>query len=248
MSKGQSKKEQEKHCVEIFKSLYSDPGGEIIAHERQERPDAVIVSPRGKIGIEVTRIHAQSLKKEESEIEAVISEATRIYELNHLPKLQVGVHIGSGKTLSRKNRPAIATAIARLVEANVPSEDGLAEIDNGWNDPEIFPYEINSILILRNSALTRNHWICASFGFIQENLADRLQKIISDKEGCLLGYDSGCIEQWLLIVGENGSASTSFDPSPTTLAHIYRSVFKKVFFLNLFSRRLHELNLHQLPD
>jgi hypothetical protein len=247
MSNTRAKKEREKRHVEVFRDLYAHfPQGEIISHEAQERPDAIIISPLGRIGIEITCVHEESQKKDESEIEAVISQAVRIYERENLPKLHVGVHIGSGKTLSRQKRPAIAAAIARLIKANVPVEGGLADLENDWNDPDAFPYEINSILILRHSALTQNYWNCASVGFIQENFPDTLQKIISDKGASLLGYDSSCVEQWLLVVGKNESASTAYDPSPATLAHVYESVFKKVFFLNLFSRKLHDLNLHRL--
>jgi hypothetical protein len=121
--------------------------------------------------------------------------------------------------------------------------NGLAEVENEWNDPIAFPYEINSILILRNSVLTRNHWNCGSAGFVQEDLASKFQEIISEKESCLLGYDSSCVEQWLLIVGENNSASTFFDPSPATLSQNYKSIFKKVFFLNPSSRKMSALNL-----
>jgi hypothetical protein len=244
VSNRQSKKERERRFVEVFKSLYQDfPEGEIIAHEDQERPDAVVASLHGKIGIEITSIHTESLKKEESEIEAVISEAVRIHEKSDLPKLHVGVHVGVGKTFSKKNRPALAAAIARLVAANIPAANGLAEIENDWDDPSTFPYEINSILILRNTALTHNHWNCGSAAIVQEDLADRIQEIISEKESRLSGYDSDCVEQWLLIVGENSSASTFFDPSSSSLSHSYKSVFKKVFFLNSFSRRLSELKL-----
>ena len=104
MSNRVSKKERERYFIEVFKSLCQDfPEGKVIAYENQERPDAIIASPHGKIGIEITSVHIQSLKKEESEIEAVISEAVRIHEKSGLPKLHVGIHIGDGKNFQEKN-------------------------------------------------------------------------------------------------------------------------------------------------
>jgi hypothetical protein len=196
----ESKKDYEKRIIEIFKNICSVfPAGAVIIHEEQERPDAIVDSPSGRIGIEITSIHEQSLKRNESESEAVVSEAQEIYEKCNPTKLQVSVLIGNAESLKRNNRTSIASAIANLVSANVPDKDGVTEIENDWNDSAQFPFEINSILIFRNKALTRNHWTCGSSGFIQENIADRLQQIISEKDKRLDGYDPNCIEHWLSV-------------------------------------------------
>jgi hypothetical protein len=240
-----SNKERERHFVEVLKSLLKDfPDGEIVADENQERPDVIVKNSRKKIGIEVTCIHTQELKREESEIEAVISEARCIYEKLNLPKLlQVSVIVGNGKVFNRKNRSVLASAIAKLVSDNVPSQDGPVELENDWNNQEVFPFEINAIHIYRLSKATQSLWTAPSVGFFREDFVDELQQIISGKEELLPGYDPDCTEHWLLVVGENGSASTFFDPSEFTLNHHYESSFKRAFFMDSFSRKLFELKL-----
>lgn len=243
-----SNKERERHFVEVLKSLLNDfPDGEIIADENQERPDVIVKNSREKIGIEVTCIYTQALKREESEVEATVSEARCIYEKLNLPKLlHVSVIVGNGNVFNRKNRSVFATAIAKLVSDNVPSQDGPVELDNDWNNPKVFPFEINAIHIYRLSKATQSLWTAPSGGFFREDFVDELQQIISRKEKLLGGYDPDCTAHWLLVVGENGGASTFFDPSQSTLNHYYESSFKRAFFMDSFSRKLFELKLRKV--
>jgi hypothetical protein len=155
----------------------------------------------------------------------------------------VGIHVSKGKPLSKHNRKTLASAMAELVATNVPDENDCVSIENGWGSPDIFPYEIHAIDIFRHSKLTQNCWSGPSFGFIREDFVTELQQVISSKENLLPGYCPNCIEQWLLIVAENGSPSTFFDPSSATLNHVYTSSFNKVFFLELSSRKLSQLKV-----
>ncbi len=244
MSNRQSNKEFERRSVEVFKLIFKDfPAGEIIANEAQERPDTLVVTAQGKLGIEVTRINTQALKREESEVEAAIDEARSIYEKQNLPSLHVSVHVGDGKTFNRKNRRAFATAIATLVSKNIPTQDSSVFIDNDWADSNAFPIEINSINIYRFAKLSRNHWTRPEAGFFRSEFIAELQNIISGKDKLLTNYNQDCSAHWLLIIAENGSPSTLFDPSAATLSHLYKSAFSRVFFMDLFSRKLSELKL-----
>jgi hypothetical protein len=243
MSKRLSNKERERHFVEVFKSVFKEfPAGEILADEEQERPDVIVLNAHGKIGIEVTRILHESLKRDESESEAAVSEARRIYEKSDLPNLHVSVNFGVEKPFSRRTRTTFATTLAKLVAANVPSVNSYVELENDWENPKNFPFEIDSVYILRNSALTRNHWSSPSGGVFRENFTRELQEVILDKESRLSGY-STCATHWLLVVAENSSPSAFFDPSATTLNHLYKSTFNRIFFLDLFLRKVYELKL-----
>ena len=105
MNKRTLNKERERRFVELLKASYSDfPAGDIIADENQERPDIVVVTPQGKLGIEVTALHIDRLKRSESESEKVVTEARLIYEKSSLPNLRVSVHVGNSSTFTRKTR------------------------------------------------------------------------------------------------------------------------------------------------
>src|SRR5256885_4265077 len=45
---------------------------------------------------------------------------------------------------NKRNRNYFATAIAILVNAYLPIEDGPRVLHNDWSDPEMFPYELRS--------------------------------------------------------------------------------------------------------
>ena len=169
----------------MFKGILQDfPQGEILAGEQQECPDIVVATGRGQIGIEVTRICTEERKRDESEVEAAIAEAQNIYEGLTLPNLHVSVHVGDGKTFSRKNRKKFATAIANLVSRNIPAQDGLVEIENDWNNPDVFPFEINSIHICRLAKSTYSHWYRPDACFLPTEFKENLQKIISGRTSC----------------------------------------------------------------
>jgi len=246
VNRKQQNKQQERHFVEVFKAVFKDfPEGEILCDENQERPDALVKNEHGSTGIEVTRILHQQLRQTESETESLVAEASRIYQKRNLPNLHLGVTLGSEKLFDRSNRTKFATALADLVAANVPERNGLVEVENDWSNPEVFPFEIHSVLILRNAALTKNHWTIPSFGWIVENFTETLQQIITKKERLIHGYDTECNALWLLIVAENGSAASFFDPSPETQSYPYASSFDRVFFLDLFKMHLFELTIER---
>jgi hypothetical protein len=242
--KRHNNKTQERKFAEVFRSAFSDfPEGELVLDHEQERPDLILKTADRKIGIEVTRILHEELRRGESECERMVAAARAIYEQRNLPNLHVAVHVGRNEPFNMANRPRFASTLANLVAANIPGSNGLLEVQNDWSDAEVFPYEIDSILILRNPVLTVNHWNAGQAGFILENFIEALQRVLDSKESRFVGYDTSCDEQWLLIVAENGSPSAAFDPSTATLAHSYTSSFDRVFFLDLFKSNVRELNI-----
>lgn len=244
MSNPTENKARERRFVELFKNAYSDfPAGEILADEKQERPDVIVLTPHGKIGIEITSLHDKKLKRTESECEKAVLAARKIYEKQNLPNLHVSVHIGGENSVNQATRTKFATAIAGLVAANIPLPGKYSEMENKWNDPEQFPYEIDLIYIYRYSRPNKNLWTAPSAGFYREHFAEELQRVISEKDSKLNGYLPDCKEQWLLVVAENSSPSTFFDPSEATVNHSYKSAFDKVFVMELFKLKLSELKL-----
>ena len=229
----------------LFEQLPSLPSGNLMP---SDRPDILVHRSDGNIGIEVTKLHhkaaSQSLKRQESEQQALVNQALKIFETKSNAWLHVSVHFGSYTQFNKRNRKQFSEAIANLVLANTPNQDGPVFLENHWSDPQDFPYEISSIGIYRLPAQKRNHWTIPSTGFVQENFIPELQDIMSNKGNLLQDYQQ-CAEYWLLIVAQNNSASTFFDPSAATLGHKYTSQFNRVFLLEGFHRRVSELELNR---
>lgn len=243
MSNRKENKDRERLYVDLFKESYPKfPEGEIIADENQEKPDAIVLTSNGNIGIEITAIVDKKQKRSESECEKAVLDACRIYEKQQLPNLHVSVHIGCENNFNKKNRSRFAKAIAKQVSDNIPQPKAFVDLENKWDDSESFPYEINNILIFNLPALERNHWNVPSGGFCREDFETELQGILDEKESKISGY-TPCKEHWLLVVAENMSASTFFEASEKTIKHLYKSSFHKVFLLEAFKAKVFQLNL-----
>jgi hypothetical protein len=121
----------------------------------------------------VTKIYRQATssrsKREESEQEKIANEAVRIFETMNSVALEVKIHFSADNEFNKRNRRRFATAIASLVNAYAPTEDGPCVLQNDWANPEMFPYEVDSIGIYRLASLKRNIWSVASAGFVQED-------------------------------------------------------------------------------
>lgn len=244
MKEHSNKRDEEWRFAQIlFGQLPSLPSGNLVP---TDRPDLMVHRSDGNIGIEVTTLYhkaaSQSLKRQESEQQAVVNEALKIFEEQSNAWLHVSVHFGAHTEFNKRNRKQFAKAIANLVLVHAPIQDGPRFLQNHWNDPQGFPYEIDLIDIYRLKVQKRNHWIVPSGGFVQEDFIPELQERITKKDALIGGYHR-CAEYWLLIVGQNNSASTFFDPSAATLGHRYTSKFDRVFFLEAFRRKVSELNL-----
>ena len=135
--------------------------------------------------------------------------ACSLYEQSNAIKADVKVYIGGSTAFGNRNIGKYASALVKLVVANMPPENDWIMFENLYNDPNIFPYEINAISIVRLSALTRNFWSVPSGGAVQEDFIHELEEVITTKDKRLTTYDAGCISHWLIVVAENNSPQHS---------------------------------------
>jgi hypothetical protein len=237
-----AKKGEERRFVEILaKELAAFPPGKLID---SESPDFLVATSEGVLGIEVTKIHhANEPRQQESECRSLVAVACRLYENESTIPLEVKVHFGSGTQFNKRNRGKFARILANLGLTNIPLPNSLISLDNNWENPSFFPYEIAGLSIIRLSAFRRNFWSVPSAGFFQEHFAPKIEAIIASKEHAITTYKTDCIERWLLIAAEGNSASTFFDPSTKTLQHSYSSSFDRIFLVEAFRRKVWELNV-----
>src|ERR1051326_5734548 len=120
MSREENKAE-ERRFVDAFQSAFPNlPQGALLADSQQERPDVILKTAQGRIGIEVTRILNPEIRRNESECDQMIHAARKLYEERNLPHLHVGVHVTGEKVFTRSNRQQFASALADIVAANIP--------------------------------------------------------------------------------------------------------------------------------
>src|SRR6266480_2287767 len=242
-----AKKGEERRFVEILaKELDAFPPSKLID---SESPDFLVATSKGALGIEVTKIHhSNEPRQQESECRSLVDAACRLYENESTIPLEVKVHFGVSTQFNKRNRDKFAKILANLVLTNIPQPDSLISLENDWENPSFFPYEIARVSIIRLSAFPRNFWSVPSAGFFQEDFAPKIEAIIATKENAISTYRTDCIGRWLLIAAEGNSPSTFFDPSAKTLQHSYRSSFDKIFFLEAFRRKVWELNVSRKSD
>jgi hypothetical protein len=208
-----------------------------------------VATSEGVIGTEVTKIHhANEPRQQESECRSLVDAACGLYVNESTIPLEVKFHFGSSTQFNKRNREKFARILANLVLTNIPRPDSRISLDNNWENPGFFPYEIAGLSIIRLSALPKNFWSVPSAGFFQEDFAPKIEAIIATKEHAIRTYETDCIEAWLLIAAEGNSASTFFDPSKKTLQHSYRSSFDRIFLIEAFRRKVWELNISRDCD
>jgi hypothetical protein len=239
-----TKKDHERYYLDLFRSTFPRfPAGSV---EDGESPDFIVHSPDGKIGIELTRIYRQArsnrapLQSQESERDAVVADARQIYETMELDPVQVHFAFEGDSNLTKRNRKKYAHTLAMVVAKNLPPKNSWLDVDNDFNSPESFPFEVHNISIARFDSLTRNAWSVPVGGFVLEDCRTDFQRVISQKDLLVRDYRD-CREQWLLIVADWSGPSSFFEPSTQTLTHVYRTAFDRIFFLSAVSRRFVEL-------
>lgn len=243
-----TKKERERYYLDLLRSIFPGfPAGWV---EDGERPDFIVHSPDGKIGIELTRIYKQGpangppLQSQESERQAVVAEACRIHKTMGLDPVQVHFDFEGESSLTKKHRTKYAHTLAVLVANNLPSKNSWLEVDSNFNLPESFPFEVHYVSIARFDSLTRNAWSVPVGGIVAEDCRTDFQRVISEKDILVPDYRA-CWKHWLLILADWSGPSSFFEPSTQTLSHVYRTAFDRVFFLSAVVREFIELPIER---
>lgn len=238
------KKRKELQQLETFRSLFPEfpVGREIIT----ERPDFIIEDQTRRTGIEVTSIfhkprrNGVPLQKQESERQQLVTEASKVYTASGHPKAHVSIHFAGDSKFHKHNRPVYARTIANLVASKIQIIDRHGYVENDYQSAETFPFEIHSLHIYRSEALDTTFFSIPVAGFVQEDFVSIIQEKLIEKDEALRKYQE-CTEYWLLILAEWSAPSSFFNPSQQTLSHEYTSTFDRVFFLNIFGRKLSQL-------
>jgi len=83
-------------------------------------------------------------------------------------------------------------------------------------------------------------------GWVNKNIQTSIQSAISKKNKKIYGYDKACNEFWLLVYSDGSSGAAMSEPSAETLDFIYKSKFRRVFFISSINlKKTFELKIKQ---
>jgi hypothetical protein len=148
-------------------------------------PDFPVATPEGVIGIEVTKIHhADKRRQQESECRSLVDAACRLYESESTIPLEVKVHFAGSTQFNKRNSDKFARILANLVLTNIPQPDSWIDLENNWENPGFFPYEIVGLSIIRLSAFRRKLLVCSVCRFLSRRLRSQNQGCHHNQRVC----------------------------------------------------------------
>jgi hypothetical protein len=202
----------------------------------QEKPDFVIGTSSGRIGVEVTRYFRPTppdrrpMQEQFSLHHQVAQLAQRQFERASGEKLSVQIVFRTGVNVTKSDLLACANGLASaLIAVEMAETRTRIELENArW------PSSILSVHARKCLASEPSHWRPATAAWVRRLVPADVQQEISRKESSLGGYDSELLKVWLLIVAD-GLAFVEL--SDEAIAHVYDAQFDRVIFLDVFSRK-----------
>ena len=213
----------------------------------EEKPDFKLIINNKKIGIELTRIFdttgRYSLMAIESEHKKIADKLLVLYNKSVLPKIDILLSFVTSRPLPQKtNHEEYAWQVYNIILANFPTNDTY----NSISDAQLLPKEMANIRIARYDFIENNFVGFTRYGWVIKYFQDLLQEIIKRKDKKITIYDKTCDEFWLLVYSDGGSGAAMFDPSVETLDFIYKSKFRRVFFISSINlKKIFELKIKQ---
>lgn len=231
------KKDLEWQHLDLLRAFLGDafPEGN---PEAGERPDFVIATASGRLGIEHTRMFPQGGAARGNEVEqvSIVTHARRVATDRGCPPLMVFVDFNSRQVLTKRERQPLGVWLAEIVLDRLPplGEDVCI---GTWPLPTPLPEQISEIRIYRPIRLSAPNWQPTRVGLVPIDFSGPLQHEISVKNNSLTDYLERCDRCWLLVVAEIGSPGALVEVSEPTTQTEYHFDFERVFFCEEFSGR-----------
>lgn len=242
-----SKKEIELWRLGRFKSFIADfPDGHV---ESTEEPDFLVHAENQIIGIELTDLHrgtpAGQIPQQASEAmrHRVVKRAQEIYESWNLPPVIVSLFLSDQLHVKKSEVGQLALELASLVASNVPEENASSEVPSDWNDFRKLPNILHKLSVRRLDVVTKTFFSAPGATWVPHLGREEIERVILIKEPKLPTYRARCSEVWLVINSDMESMSTWFNFESAPLQDPFVTNFNRVFVVQHFAGRVHELRL-----
>jgi len=238
------RKERERDHLMHFREVCSFfPEGEI---EAIERPDFVVHTPKGLLGIEHTEMlqpgnphHGGYIQAQENLRQRVVDRAKDLYARSSGPPLRVEVLFHPGFDIRKQSVDDLSKSLANLVSCTPPVVEGSVTLGPSWETWDTFPREIARVKIFYGCK--DSGWYPLSVGFIPRIGPDEIQGRIRAKEP--ISYKARYLETWLLIVEDGFRMSSTVEVTRSAMEYCYTTEFDRVFYFWNFDGKFHEFNL-----
>ncbi|MCQ2218498.1 MAG: hypothetical protein MJZ33_08475 [Paludibacteraceae bacterium] len=264
----QEKKDRREWAVmQIFRSEYPVfPLGEL---SKSERPDFLLQSKKGLIGIELTELKYErqdkkfNLRAHEDFLSEIMEGAQEIFESKCDQKLVVDVHFANelGPILSAPYFPekdetlmkqGLMEAIAKIVIDNMPESTGVKyKVDRTSKYGDLnLPSKIESIYILNvTGRFEEALWYAGISTMVKPLSIESISQRLRAKDLKLPFYNSESVENWLIIIQNSFLMSSSYDPitAQKALKHCYSSQFDRVFVFERSEGGITQLRTKKRP-
>jgi hypothetical protein len=220
------------------------------------KPDLLLHGNEHRLGVEHTRLFQPQhppLQERESLENRLVAKAWKIYssDATGFP-LNLSVCFDERESLRKEDINPYATRLAstvRRLDKAIGDADYLERflvfetwrLNKEW--PQALPEVIGELLYERVSKKEYELWSTPRSCMLPALSKTQIQARLDHKEKKLPWYRQTCDSVWLLIVLDGGSPATyqSVDDGLFTLR--YTSSFDRVFLMERFSEKLHELKL-----
>jgi hypothetical protein len=228
------KKRRELLYFDLFRDVYGEiPQGVACV---QERPDFVINSASGRIGVEVTRYFRPTPpdrrpQQEQFSLQHQMAQrAQHEYEQISAQKLSVKIVFHPGVNINKSDVLPSSSELASALMA-VDLTETLTRIEL---TKDRWPTSVLSMHARKCLGREQSLWRPATAAWVRRLVPDDIEQEMFRKASSLRGYDSELLEVWLLIVAD-GLAFVELSDDATD--HLYRAEFDRVIFLDVFGRK-----------
>lgn len=264
----QKKDRREWTIMNLFAQVYRNfpSRGEI---SKSERPDFIVTTPKGRVGIELTELKYERLDSEfnmrahEDFLNQMMNTAYEKYksfdvdieyplvvDVQFSEKISPLIATSDTKEAEKANllREGLAEEIAQIVADNTPmatSKQYVVDRTSKYGDLHL-PVLVERILVTNVSGVLKEHlWYASISTKVKPLSIESVAQRIKDKDKKLEGYDKDCIEQWLLIVQNSFLMSAHYDPvaAERALRHKYPSKFDRVLVFERSNAKVTELKI-----
>jgi hypothetical protein len=236
-----SNKQREKAIFDIFRDEYG-----LVEFDHPDNPDFCGSYDGGVLGIEITelysdeKIYGKSLLEHEVAKGRIVNKACKKWRELGLPPLDV--HVIFAGDIPNKKESDLTESLFKIVRDNCPKLGEQVSLSIDSDLPEGF----GAVLIYNRQGLKKHVWNYGEACDVETDFPEQLQIRINEKAKKLPEYLKSCNKCWLIIaaLGFGPSSSYEFDEEMEKIC--YRSPFEKVFFIEVVSKTLKELNINRM--
>jgi hypothetical protein len=221
-------KEFELFYLEKFKENFKNfPQGDVCP---DERPDFLLKTTNGVIGIELTHFYRQTpdgrlpLQQRESVRRKIISEAKFIYDESGFAPVYVHVHFGFNFCCRSSEIKRVAERLVQIVGCSM-----LAHAQTTVVRRDEIQLPGIDLLHIKKPIMAKSYWSAPLASFVPNLLPDQLQDILDRKSRYCENYRSKCDQTWLVIAMDRFRASSFALVPESTKHHVYSHSFDSAF-------------------